>query len=134
MTEYDEFRKVMAWLFALYPGSQLGASTTEAWWSLLSDYPPSLIRSSARRMVAQREETRFPPTAPELLGYVKADAKLLRRPVNLDAPALPEATLETMLGPDDPVTKAIASATKPDGEIDQLAAVRAIVALVGGSP
>ena len=134
MSDYDEFRKVMAWLFALYPGAQLGASTTEAWWSLLSDYPPSLIRSSARRMVAQREETRFPPTAPELLAYVKADAKIPQKRPGGALPELPEATLETSLGAEHPVTMAIASATGPDGTIDSRAALKAIIGLVGGAP
>lgn len=134
MSDLGEFKKTLAWLFALYPGAQLGAAAVEAWWSLLSEYPPELIRYSARRMVAQREELRFPPTAPELLAYVVADAKTPRRPAAADVPLLPEATLETSLGAEHPVTKAIASATSADGSIDSLAAIRAITRLVGDAP
>lgn len=129
---FQEFRNTLAWVFDLYPGQQLTLSAAESWWSLFADRPAGLINHAARVMVAQRAETRYPPSAPELLRYVEAAAKTWAQPRPVNRPALPEPGIESLLGPGHPATLAIESARGDDGEINHRRAARALAALVGG--
>jgi hypothetical protein len=131
MNDYNEFRKTIAWIFAMFPGVSISASQSEAWWSLFDAYPSDLVRDSARLMISERAETNFPPTAIELMRYVKAGAAghAARRTERPERTALPEPSAETLLGPDHPVSIAVAQAGN-----DPRRLIMAILASLDGPP
>ena len=126
MNGYTEFRKTIAWVFAMFPGVSITAAQTEAWWSLFDAYPADLVRDSARLMISERADAQFPPTAIELMRYVKAGAPAhaARKKERPGRPALPEPGAESLLGPDHPVTAALREMR--DGVVGAAALARAI--------
>ena len=130
-SDFPQFQKALARMFALYPSASTNETTFAAWFSYLAAYEIGLVAMALDKAMDGSPE--FIPTAPRVREHCQSIAKTNWARPNLDLPALPEAEVEL---PDGHPMKAELDALKAkirSGELSGAAAAKAVTAAVMGA-